>query len=101
MTPQSRDRNIVRVRRFTAAIAGIALAACGLFAGLAASATQRAFSSSTTTPTTGTERHDTESDTTRRATTTAQATTTTPTTTVAPVTVTPAQSAPIASSGGS
>src|ERR1700692_1329042 len=47
MTPKSRDRNIVRVRRVTGAIAGAALAACGPFAGLAASATQKAYSTTT------------------------------------------------------
>jgi hypothetical protein len=98
MTPETRDRNIVRIRRFTGAVAGIALAACGLFAGLAASATQKAFSSPATTTTT-TQSDDTTQGTTTTPTTTTQATTTT--TVVTPVTVTPTQSAPIASSGGS
>jgi multidrug efflux pump subunit AcrA (membrane-fusion protein) len=90
MTPRERDRNVFRARRITSAIAGAALAACGLFAGLAASATRHAVKA---TPTT-----------TASTTTTAKAqTTTTPaaTTTIAPVVVTPTQSAPVASSGGS
>jgi hypothetical protein len=98
MTPEARDRNIVLVRRFTGAVAGIALAACGLFAGLAASATQKVFSSQATTTTT-TQSDDTTQAKTTTPTTTTQATTTT--TAVTPVTVTPTQSAPIASSGGS
>jgi hypothetical protein len=100
MTPEARDRNIVRVRRFTGAIAGIALAACGLFAGLAASATQKVFSSPATTTTTSTQSDDRTEATTTTPTTTTKATTTT-TAAVTPVTVTPTQSAPIASSGGS
>jgi len=40
MTPASRDRNLGRVRGLTAGVAGASLAACGLFAGLAASATK-------------------------------------------------------------
>jgi len=95
MTPKSRDRNMTRVRRITGAVAGAALAACGLFAGLAASATQKAFS--TTTAITTKKQ--------AQATTTAATTTVAPVTvapvTVAPVTVTPTQSAPVASSGGS
>jgi hypothetical protein len=92
MTPKSRDRNMIRVRRITSAVAGAALAACGLFAGLAASATQKAYSTTTATTT---KKHV-------RATTTAATTTVTVTpVTVTPVTVTPTQSAPVASSGGS
>ena len=90
MTPKSRDRNMTRVRRITGAVAGAALAACGLFAGLAASATQKAYS---TTSATTTKKH-------AQATTTAATTTVTPVT-VTPVTVAPTQSAPVASSGGS
>ena len=90
MTPKSRDRNMTRVRRITGAVAGAALAACGLFAGLAASATQKAFS--TTTAITTKKQ--------AQATTTAATTTVTPVT-VTPVTVAPTQSAPVASSGGS
>ena len=37
MTPQRRDRNLGRLRRLTSVIAGMSLAATGLFAGLAAS----------------------------------------------------------------
>jgi len=85
VTPQERERNIFRARRITAAIAGIAVAACGLFAGLATSATKHTAKATTTTATT------------RRTTTTQAA----PTTTIAPVVVTPAQSPPVASSGGS
>jgi hypothetical protein len=95
MTPKSRDRNMTRVRRITGAVAGAALAACGLFAGLAASATQKAYSTTTAATT---KKHP-------RATTTAATTTVATTTvtqvTVAPVIVTPIQSAPVASSGGS
>ena len=95
MTPKSRDRNMTRVRRITGAVAGAALAGCGLFAGLAASATQKAYS---TTIATTTKKHP-------RATTTAATTTVAPVTvtpvTVTPVTVTPTQAAPVASSGGS
>jgi hypothetical protein len=83
MTPEGRDRNLDRVRRITAWVAGIAVAATGAFAGLAAAAPRHA--SKTTIVTT------------RK-----QTTTPTPTTTTTPaVSVTPTQSAPVASSGGS
>ncbi|HEY8028637.1 MAG TPA: hypothetical protein VIE38_03910 [Gaiellaceae bacterium] len=86
MTPEQRDRNVFRARRITGAIAGASIAACGLFAGLAASATKHVAATTKTKATTTTP------------TTTRQATTTT---TIAPVVVTPTQSAPVASSGGS
>jgi len=92
MTPEQRDRNVFRARRITSAIAGVALAACGLFAGLAASATRhtvKATATTVTTTTTAAERG--ESDDSAPATTT----------TIAPVVVTPTPSAPVASSGGS
>jgi hypothetical protein len=85
MTPEQRDRNVFRARRITGAIAGASIAACGLFAGLAASATKHVAATTKTKATT-------------TPTTTRQATTTT---TIAPVVVTPTQSAPVASSGGS
>ena len=91
MTPAQRDRNVFRARRITGAIAGASLAACGLFAGLAASAT-RHVATTTKRPTTTKV---------TPSTTTTQATTTTTATTIAPVVVTPTQSAPVASSGGS
>ena len=92
MTPEQRDRNVFRARRITSAIAGVALAACGLFAGLAASATRhtvKATATAATTTTTAAEQG--ESDDSAPATTT----------TIAPVVVTPTPSAPVASSGGS
>ena len=96
MTPRSRDENRERVRRYTAAIGGAALGACGLFAGLAASATRHVFSAAGTTRTTTT----TTITTVKQQPTTTEAT---PTTTTAPppVVVTPTQSAPVATSGGS
>jgi hypothetical protein len=99
MTPRERDRNVFRARRITSAIAGAALAACGLFAGLAASATRHAVKATvttttkpTSTTTTTTTAGDGENDDSAPATTT---------TTIAPVVVTPTPSAPVASSGGS
>lgn len=93
MTPEQRDRSVFRARRITGAIAGASLAACGLFAGLAASATRHVASAATTKQ---------KATTATPATTTTQATTTTtPATTIAPVVVTPTQSAPVAASGGS
>lgn len=96
MTPEQRDRNVFRARRMTSAIAGAAIAACGLFAGLAASATRHTVkaTATTTTPTTTTTTtaaEQGESDDSAPATTT----------TIAPVVVTPTPSAPVASSGGS
>ncbi|MGH2935169.1 MAG: hypothetical protein ACRDL2_11755 [Gaiellaceae bacterium] len=89
-TPQQRDRNLGRVRGITATIAGASLAACGLFAGLAASATKRAAPATTTTTTT------------TKTTVAKKATTTTSSSLSAP-TPAPMQTpqAPIASSGGS
>jgi hypothetical protein len=99
MTPRERDRNVFRARRITSAIAGAALAACGLFAGLAASATRHTVKATvttttkptSTTTTTTTTAGDGENDDSAPATTT----------TIAPVVVTPTPSAPVASSGGS
>jgi hypothetical protein len=93
MTPEQRDRNVFRARRITSAIAGVALAACGLFAGLAASATRHTVkaTATTATTTTTTAAEQGESDDSAPATTT----------TIAPVVVTPTPSAPVASSGGS
>jgi len=92
MTPEQRDRNVFRARRITSAIAGVALAACGLFAGLAASATRHTVkATATTVTTTTTAAEQGESDDSAPATTT----------TIAPVVVTPTPSAPVASSGGS
>ena len=99
MTPRERDRNVFRARRITSAIAGAALAACGLFAGLAASATRHTVKATVTTATkptpttttTTTTAGDGENDDSAPATTT----------TIAPVVVTPTPSAPVASSGGS
>ena len=88
MTPRARDENRARVRRYTSAIAGAALAACGLFAGLAASATRHAFSTARTTTATVVKKAQP---------TTVQRTTTT----TAPVVVMPTQAAPAATSGGS
>jgi hypothetical protein len=92
MTPEQRDRNVSRARRITGAIAAASLAACGLFAGLAASATRHIAATATTKTAPAT------TTTVAPPTTTTAATTTT---TIAPVVVTPAQSAPVASSGGS
>ncbi len=78
------------MRHLTAMTAGAALAACGLFAGLAASAARHATTTGTV-KTTAVERATPAR--------TAQAATTTTTTT--PVTVTPTASAPVATSGGS
>lgn len=94
MTPRARDMNRERVRRYTAAIAGAAIAACGLFAGLAASATRHVFSAATTTATVKKQVTTTKAPPT--TTTTAPATPAT-----APVVVTPTQAAPVATSGGS
>jgi carbohydrate-binding DOMON domain-containing protein len=91
LTPAQRDRNLFRARRITGAIAGASLAACGLFAGLAASATKHAAATTTKTKTKTTT-------TVAPTVTTTQAATTT---TIAPVVVTPTQSSPVASSGGS
>ena len=91
MTPEQRDRNVFRARRITGAIAGASLVACGLFAGLAASATRHVAAKTTTKKTTTADMAPT--------TTTTRATKTT--TTIAPVVVTPTQSAPVATSGGS
>lgn len=93
MTPRARDMNRERVRRYTAAIAGAAIAACGLFAGLAASATRHVFSAATTTATVK------KQVTTTKAAPTTTAAPATPAT--APVVVTPTQAAPVATSGGS
>ncbi len=89
MTPEGRDRNLDRVRRITAWVAGAAIAATGVFAGLAMAAPNHTSATATVT--------------TQNQTTMATPTTTTsPTTTTTPaVTVTPTQSAPMASSGGS
>ena len=100
MTPRERDRNVFRARRITSAIAGAALAACGLFAGLAASATRHTVKATVTTTTTK------PTSTTTTATTTAgdgenDDSAPATTTTIAPVVVTPTPSAPVASSGGS
>lgn len=89
MTPQRRDRNLVRVQRITGVIAGMALAATGLFAGLAASKARG--SASAPALSTTTTRTTTQDDT-----TTQQQRQQTPA-----VVVTPQQQAPVASSGGS
>lgn len=86
MRTELRDRSLARVRHLTAMTAGAALAACGLFAGLAASATRHTTTTSSA-KTTAVEH-----------TTTAETPTATTTTTV---TVTPTPSAPLATSGGS
>jgi hypothetical protein len=88
MNPKSRDRNLGRVRGLTGAAAGIALAACGLFAGLAASATKHVFSSASTTTQTVSPKRTAQSH-------------STSTTQASPPTVTVTQSAPVATSGGS
>ena len=93
MTPRSRDRNLARMRGLTGAAAGVAFAACGLFAGLAASATKHVFSSagSSAAVTTTQAKRTLES----------QATATSTTTQTQAPTVTVTQSAPVATSGGS
>lgn len=90
MTPRSRDRNLGRLRGLTGAIAGVSLAACGLFAGLAASATKHVFSASATPAGTTT-------------TTTASGTTATSPSSLSAPQSTPVQTSqtPVASSGGS
>lgn len=93
MRTELRDRGLARVRHLTAMTAGAALAACGLFAGLAASAARHATTTGAV-KTTAVE-HATP------ARTAPAATTTTTTTTPAAVTVTPTASAPVATSGGS
>ena len=95
MTPKSRDRNLARVRGLTGAAAGIAFAACGLFAGLAASASKHLLSAApatTTVTTTQTVSPKRTLQSQAAATTTTQAST---------PTVTVTQSAPVATSGGS
>lgn len=87
MRTELRDRGLARVRHLTAMTAGAALAACGLFAGLAASAARHATTTSAV-KTTAVE----------HATTTRTAPATTTSTAV---TVTPTASAPVATSGGS
>jgi hypothetical protein len=85
MTPRKRDRSIVRVRHLTGVMAGLSLAACGVFAGLAASATTHAQKTIVRT-------------------TTVKKTTPSVTKTVtqaAAPTVTVTQAAPVATSGGS
>jgi hypothetical protein len=96
MTPQSRDRNLDRVRRLTVGIGAASLAAVGLFAGLAASATKKAAA----TVTTATVAKKAATKTTTAATTTAAATTTTK---LSAPSSTPVQtvSPPVATSGGS
>lgn len=101
MTPKSRDRNLARLRGLTGAAAGIAFAACGLFAGLAASATRHVFSASTTTATvTATKTVTKKSASVRTPAVVKKKTTTTSQAAPAP-TVTVTQSAPVAASGGS
>ncbi len=92
MNAKSRDRNLGRVRGLTGAAAGIALAACGLFAGLAASATKHVFSAAGTTTTQTVLPKRTVQSHSAATTTTTQA---------APPTVTVTQAAPVATSGGS
>ena len=93
MTPLRRDRNLVRVRRLTAVIAGAALAATGLFAGLAASKGKG--TTKVVAATTSTKRTAKAVQTTTAAQTTTQQTQTTS------VVVIPTQQTPVASSGGS
>jgi len=93
MTPRSRDRNLGRLRGLTGAAAGIAFAACGLFAGLAASASKHLLSAAPATTTVTTTRTVSP----QRA---LQSQSTTTTQAPAP-TVTVTQSAPVATSGGS
>ncbi len=102
MTPAARDRNLGRVRDLTAGVAGASLAACGLFAGLAASATKHVVA---TTPAASTRQK--QPATTTTTTTTTAAATTTATTTTTPSLSAPASAPvqtyapPVASSGGS
>ncbi len=91
MTPQARDRNLARVRRLTAFVAGAAVAATGIFAGLASSATGHS-AAATTTTTTQTE---------TRTRTKTQTQTQTPATQAPSIVVTPSSSPPVSSSGGS
>jgi hypothetical protein len=93
MTPLRRDRNLVRVRRLTSVVAGGALAATGLFAGLAASkgkGTTKAVAVATSAK-----------QTTKAVQTTSAAQTTTQQTQTTSVVVLPTQQTPVASSGGS
>jgi hypothetical protein len=93
MTPLRRDRNLVRIRRLTGVVAGAALAATGLFAGLAASkgkGTTKAVAVVTSAK-----------KTTKAVRTTSAAQTTTQQTQTTAAVVTPTQQAPVASSGGS
>jgi len=95
MTPASRDRNLGRVRGLTGAAAGIAFAACGLFAGLAASASKHVFSSAA--PTTAT----TQAKRTLQAQTTTTAASSASSLSAASSAPVQTQQAPVASSGGS
>ena len=86
MTPQARDRNLARVRRLTAFVAGAAVAATGIFAGLASSATGHSAAATTTqTQTRTTTKTQTE----------------TPAAQAPAIVVTPSSSPPVSSSGGS
>jgi hypothetical protein len=86
---RERDRNLERVRRLTRGIAAASVAACGVFVGLAASATKHVNSTAGATTTTTT-------------TTTTTATPTTTTTLTTPAAApTQTSSPPVATSGGS
>ena len=93
MNAKSRDRNLGRLRGLTGAAAGVALAACGLFAGLAASASKHVFSAAPATTTVTTAQTVSP----KRAVQSHSAATTQAST----PTVTVTQSAPVATSGGS
>jgi hypothetical protein len=97
MTPRARDRGIVRVRHLTGVIAGLSVAACGLFVGLAATAKNNVLATvthktivRTTTVTKTTPAVSSTSSTSSKRSTKAST----------PVVVV-TQSAPIATSGGS
>ena len=92
MTPQRRDRNLSRLRGLTSVIAGMSLAATGLFAGLSATKAKGTTSAPPATTATTASTTTTQQQTTTQQTTTQQQ---------APAVVTPSQQLPVASSGGS
>ncbi|HLX19282.1 MAG TPA: hypothetical protein VKR23_03945 [Gaiellaceae bacterium] len=90
MTPQARDRNLARVRRLTAFVAGAAVTATGIFAGLASNATGH--SAATTTTTTRQTQRKAKTQTPATQAPAAQAPS---------IVVTPSSSPPVSNSGGS
>ena len=101
MTPASRDRNLGRVRGLTAGVAGASLAACGLFAGLAASATKKAVTATTATTTQVVKKKVAVTSDDTPATTASTTTTTSPSLSAPASTPVQTYSPPVATSGGS